>query len=252
MFELLPDLTTWLLVMAGALVAGFTTGFAGFGTGLVASGFWFYALPAHAVPPLVAFASVAAQIVGLWAVRSALDWRAALPMIAGGVLGVPVGVWLLSLAAPGVLRITVGLFLVVYAAVQLAGLVNRLSVKGKHRIYDTGVGIGGGILGGFAGLSGPLPLIWMQLKGGPSARQRAVYQPFNLTVLLLASITMAAGGQVTEGAATVALVTVPVTLLGAWIGARAYSAADEALFRRVVLGLLLVSGIVLTVQNAVM
>ena len=63
MLELLPDAAAWALVMAGALIAGFTTGFAGFGTGLVASGFWFYALPAHAVPPLVAFASVAAQIV---------------------------------------------------------------------------------------------------------------------------------------------------------------------------------------------
>lgn len=251
MLELLPDTTAWALVMAGALVAGFTTGFAGFGTGLVASGFWFYALPAHAVPPLVAFASVAAQIVGLWAVRSALDWRAAVPMIGGGIVGVPVGVWLLSLAAPGVLRMTVGLFLVVYAIVQLTGLVRRLSIQGAPRICDTGVGVGGGILGGFAGLSGPLPLIWMQLKGGPSARQRAVYQPFNLTVLVLASITMVLGGQVTEGAATVALVTVPITLLGAWIGARAYSFADEALFRKVVLGLLLVSGIVLTVQNIV-
>ena len=249
MLELLPDAAAWALVMAGALIAGFTTGFAGFGTGLVASGFWFYALPAHAVPPLVAFASVAAQIVGLWAVRSALNWRAAMPMIAGGVVGVPVGVWLLSLAAPGVLRMTVGLFLIVYAAVSLTGLVRRLTVSSKRRLYDAGVGVGGGVLGGFAGLSGPLPLIWTQLKGGPSAAQRAVYQPFNLTVLVLASLTMAAGGQVTAGVAAVALAAVPVTLLGAWIGTRAYALADEALFRKVVLGLLLVSGIVLTVQN---
>ena len=34
-----------LIVLLGALLAGFTTGFAGFGTGLVASGLWFHALP---------------------------------------------------------------------------------------------------------------------------------------------------------------------------------------------------------------
>jgi len=48
------DFTPLALVMVAALVAGFTTGFAGFGTGLVASGLWLQALPAALVPPLVA------------------------------------------------------------------------------------------------------------------------------------------------------------------------------------------------------
>ena len=68
------DLATVAIVVAGALVAGFTTGFAGFGTGLVASGFWFHVLPAAMVPPLVALASVAGQIVGVVTVRKAFDW----------------------------------------------------------------------------------------------------------------------------------------------------------------------------------
>ena len=38
-----------------------------------------------------------------------------------------------------------------------------------------------GFTTGFAGfgLSGPLPLIWLQLRGETSDRQRAIYQPFN-------------------------------------------------------------------------
>ena len=39
---------------------GYGYGFAGFGTGLVASGLWLQALPAALVPPLVALNSVAA------------------------------------------------------------------------------------------------------------------------------------------------------------------------------------------------
>jgi uncharacterized membrane protein YfcA len=65
------DLSTLAIVIVGALVAGFTTGFAGFWTGLVASGLWFHALPAAMVPPLIALASVTAQIVGLITVRKA-------------------------------------------------------------------------------------------------------------------------------------------------------------------------------------
>src|SRR5215468_6070070 len=65
------DLPTLTIVVTGAVVAGFITGLAGFGTALVASGLWLHALPATMVPPLVALSSVAAQIVGLITVRKA-------------------------------------------------------------------------------------------------------------------------------------------------------------------------------------
>src|SRR5215813_11712477 len=102
------DSATLAFVVAGALVAGFTTGFAGFGTGLVASGFWFHVPPAAAVPPLVALASVAGQIVGLVTVRSAFDWKRTLPFLIGGAIGIPLGVAVLAQDVGG--RFSRGLF----------------------------------------------------------------------------------------------------------------------------------------------
>src|SRR3546814_17357102 len=57
---------------------------------------------------------------------------------------------------------------------QLSGLTRLAIGAWGGRPSDAAVGVGGGILGGFAGLSGPLPLIWLQLRGGPSAEQREV------------------------------------------------------------------------------
>ncbi len=91
----LPELPTLLIVLLGAFIGGFTTGFAGFGTGLVSSGLWFHVLPAPFVPPLVALASVAAQIVGLISLRKSFEWRRVYPYLAGAVIGVPLGVWFL-------------------------------------------------------------------------------------------------------------------------------------------------------------
>jgi len=215
MTEAVPDVPILLIVLSGAFVAGFTTGFAGFGTGLVTSGLWFHVLPAPIVPPLVALASVAAQLVGLMTVRRAFDWRRAAPYLIGALLGVPLGVWILSLVSPTALRLSVAVFLVVYAIFQLSGS-SRLAVGswGGWKA-DGAVGVGGGILGGFAGLSGPLPVIWLQLRGGPSDRQRAIYQPFNLIVLSLASAGMAIGGRIDRGVLFVAGLCLPVTLLGA-------------------------------------
>jgi len=148
-----------------------------------------------------------------------------------------------------VLRLSVGGFLVAYAAFQLSG-AGRLRIGAwGGRLSDAVVGAGGGFLGGFAGLSGPLPLVWLQMRGGTSAEQRATYQPFNLIVLVAASGGMAANGAIDRATMAVAGLCLPVTLVGAWLGARAYRGVSEETFRRVVLVLLLVSGGILVIQS---
>lgn len=249
MLSVLPDITTIAFVLCGALAAGFVTGFAGFGTGLVASGFWFHVLPPIFIPPMVVAASLVGQSVGLIGVRPRFDWPRALPYLAGGVVGVPLGVLALNWASPHFLRLTIGIFLVAYSAAQLSGFT-RLSIGAwGGRGSDAAIGVGGGVLGGFAGLSGPLPLIWLQLRGGPSVEQRAVYQPFNIVVLATAGVGMAAAGNFGDGVIATVGLAVPATVAGAWLGARLYRRAGEELFRRIVLALLLLSGAILVVQG---
>ena len=245
------DTINLTIVLMGALAAGFVSGFAGFGTALISAGFWFHVLPAAMVPPLVILAAIGGQLVGLVTVRKAFDWGRATPFLIGGAAGVPVGVWALSVASPGALRLSVGLFLMGYALYQLVFALAKFSIgRWGGRPADAAIGIGGGILGGFAGLSGPLPLIWLQLRGGPSDGQRAIYQPFNLIVLSLAGVVMALGGQITRPVLLAAGLCLPVTLVGAWIGARLYTGVSQETFRRVVLVLLLLSGVTLLVQTA--
>ena len=119
------------MVILGALIAGFTTGFAGFGTGLVASGLWFHALPAAMVPPLVALASVTAQVVGLVAVRKSFNWPRALPFLIGGLIGVPLGIAALAAASPFILRTSMGAFLV---AARCGLPVLPLALAGTRRL----------------------------------------------------------------------------------------------------------------------
>lgn len=242
------DLATVAIVVAGALVAGFTTGFAGFGTGLVASGFWFHVLPAAMVPPLVALASVAGQIVGVVTVRKAFDWARLMPFLIGGAVGIPLGVAALAAVSPFWLKMSAGAFLVAYSTYHLLARHRREIGTWGGRWADGAVGIGGGFLGGFAGLSAPLPVMWLQLRGGSTDSQRAIYQPFNLIVLSLASAGMAVGGQITAPVLWVTLFSLPATLAGAWIGARLYGAVSARTFQRLVLLLLLASGGILIAQ----
>jgi hypothetical protein len=242
------DVATLAIVVVAALIAGFTTGFAGFGTGLVASGLWFHALPAPMVPPLVALASVAGQLVGVLTVRKSFDWPRMMPFLIGGVIGIPLGVAALAAVSPVLLRTSVGAFLILYSLYQLIGRRPREIGAWGGKLADGVVGIVGGFLGGFAGLSAPAPLVWLQLRGSDSSGQRAIYQPFNLIVLTFASAAMAAGGQIGAPLVPIALVCLPATMIGAWIGARAYVGVSPQTFQRLVLCLLLASGGILLAQ----
>lgn len=232
-------------LLLGALAGGFVTGLAGFGTGLVAAGVWFHALEPGTVPPLVALVSVGGQAVASLFVRHAFDRRRAGPYLLGGVLGVPLGVAALAIASPSVLKLAVGLLLVVYT---LLSMTARLPRPPPSRTADAAIGLGGGVLGGFAGLSGPLPVIWLRLRGGSADMQRAVYQPFNLVVLALAAAAMAVSGAMDMAALEAAALCLPVALAAAWTGARLYRRIDALLFQRIVTALLCLSGIVLIAE----
>src|ERR1700727_2171966 len=52
----------------------------------------------------------------------------------------------------------------------------------------------GGVLGGLAGLSGPIPILWASVRGWGKDERRAVFQTFNWTVLSAALVAQAGTG----------------------------------------------------------
>lgn len=236
------------LVISGALVAGFVNGFAGFGTALVASGFWFLVLPAPIVPPLLVISAVAGQIVGMIRLKAQLDWRKGRWLVSGGVLGVPLGTAALVAARPEALKLVIGLVLLAYVAAQATRLARWRLPPRADGWADRLVGFVGGILGGFGGISGPPPLVWLQLRGLSGAEARARYQPFNFAILSLSLAAMALAGRVTGEVLIWSGLTVPIGILGALIGLRAWHGASDTAFRRAVLALLALSGGVLVAQ----
>jgi len=240
--------TTTIVVVLGALCGGFVTGLAGFGTGLTALAFWLHVVNPVVAAVLVAACSVVGQAQSLFTVRRAITWPRLWPFIAGGVIGVPVGVASLRWIDPQTLKVFLGLLLICYTGVML-GVRRYPTIAWGGNVADGMVGFGGGALGGVAGLSGPLPTIWCGLRGWNADAQRAVYQPFNLTILAIALGTHILQGNVTEQVWRLIFMCIPATILGAYLGIRMYGRVNDQQFRVLVLWLLLISGIVLTVSN---
>ena len=225
---------------AGALVAGLS----GFAFGLVAASIWLYILnPLQTATLIIAFGLIV-QGFAVWKLRGALDWRKLWPLVLGAALGVPVGVLILTFANPAYVRAGVGALLVLYCLYALFRPAIA-PVKAGGAAVDAGVGFLNGVIGGLTGLAGILVTIWCGLRGWPKEVQRTVFQPVAVATFVMSALWIGTRGAITADTIKLFLIGLPALLAGTWLGLKLFGRLNEAAFRKIVLVLLLASGVVL-------
>lgn len=239
----------WLVV--GAAAGGFVNGLAGFGTALFALGFWLQVLSPTEAVSLVVVMSVASGLQGVAVVRQSIREHPLrlLRFVVPGLIGLPVGVKLLALVSALVIKLTVATTLIAYGGYILV----RRSIPTMSKqlpIIDGIVGLVGGILGGAASLSGAVPTMWCAVQPWTKSEQRAVLQPFNVLILGLAALAYAASGYYTYRSASVILIALPVTLVSAQIGIWAFTKMTDEQFKRLLITLMLASGLIILGKEA--
>lgn len=244
----LPPTGDIAIVVAGALAAGFVNGLSGTGYALAALGFWLQAMSPLTAAPLTALCGVVGHVQSLPTIWKGVRWPRLWPMLAAGIVGVPIGTMLLEHVRPNPLKIGVGILLVLYSA-WMAFVRRPPIITRGGRAADAAVGFTGGVMGGMASLSGPAPAIWAQLRGFGKNEQRGVNQPYNMSVLLLALVSAAIAGFLDRTFFIWAAICVPTTLIGARLGLALYGRVNDAQFRRIILSLLGLSGVTLIVSS---
>jgi uncharacterized membrane protein YfcA len=231
-----------LATFAGAFVAGLS----GFAFGLVAASLWLYVLtPLQSATLIVGF-GLLVQGYSVWKLRGALNWRKLVPFIVGAIFGVPTGVVLLTWSDPRNVRIAVGIFLVAYSLYAFFR-PNLKPVSAGGDAADAGVGFMNGVLGGLTGLAGILVTIWCGLRGWPKEVQRTIFQPVAVVVFLLSALWLGVKGTITAETVKLFVMGLPCVIVGTWLGLKLFGRGDEAMFRKIVLALLLISGVTLVI-----
>jgi len=199
-------------------------------------------VPPVVASPMVVICSIVGQVQTLPKIWHAISWKRVLPFIVGGLLGVPVGTWLLPSVPVQAFKIFIGVFLICFCSFMLAsGRTFKVTFGG--RAADGGIGFIGGVLGGIAGLSGAPTTIWASLRGWGKDEKRSIFQAFNLTILATALVSQWVGGLLTAEVGRMTLLALPGTLVGVWIGRRLYEKLGTTGFDRVVYLVLLLSGV---------
>ena len=188
--------------------------------------------------------SIAIQLYSVAMLWRDIDWRQVMTFLAGGVVGLPFGVWLLLHVGNGSFKQVIGGLVIAYAAY---GLFKRpVTIRSEGSVVNVCIGFLGGITGGLAGFPGAAVTIWCGMRGWEKRRQRGIYQPFILIMqilaLLLIQISRSSGSS--GGAAGIdQLQFVPAALLGTWFGLVIFRRLSDRLFALSVNVLLLGSGI---------
>jgi uncharacterized membrane protein YfcA len=232
------------IVLAGALAGGVVNGLTGFGTAITALGIWVYGIPPAAAASLSIICAAVSQTQTLHLIWRSIQWKRALCFIIPGAIGVPIGTLFLPHVDPKLFKFGLGLFLVIYPAYVLLRRRHIEHAWGGE-VADGVVGFGGGILGGLTGLSGVLPVIWTDVRGWSKEQRRAIVQFFNLAILSLALVTHAVSGMLTRQIGLDAMVALPATIGGAWFGAFIYRRLADHSYQRIIMMLLVISGMML-------
>jgi uncharacterized protein len=237
-------LSLYLLVALGAVAAGFVQGLSGFAFSLVAMSVWAWAVEPKLAAVLATFGALTGQVIAAVTVRRGFDRALLLPFVLGGLVGVPLGVWLLPRLDVPLFKACLGGLLVIWCPAMLMAR-NLPRVRTGGRVADGVAGLIGGVCGGLGGFTGAIPTLWCTLRGLEKDVQRAVIQNFNLAMLAVAFAVYLGAGLVELRMLPLLGIVALAVLVPVLLGARLYIGISEARFRQIVLGLLTLSGVAL-------
>lgn len=229
----------WVGVFGAVAVASTAQTLSGFGFALIAT-----PLVAVLVGPKEAV--VGLTIVGpvlttqLWLRdRGSVDRGAVGAITIAALVGMPLGILVLTRADERTLTVLIAIAVIAFALLLWRGL--RVP---DRPATDAVAGLTSGVLATSTGTSGPPIVIALSGKQMEPATFRATISVIFLIQSGVALLAFAFAGQFSQEAVLVALAGLPGVVVGALVGERGFRRLDHAAFRRVVLVMLLLSGVV--------
>lgn len=235
-----PQLFVALGIFAGAIVSGFT----GFAFSAVAGAVLLHVLAPREAVPLMMVCSVLVQGISLVSLRRHIDWRGSSRLILGGLAGLPPALYVLLHADPALFRLGFGIFLAAYAAYMLLrpAVHPFRNVPGAR--YDVLVGLAGGLVGGLTAMPGAIPTMWCDLRALPKDCQRGVVQPYITAMQVAALAFLAAERGIPTALGPEVVHSLAPLAAGTLVGLALFGRVSDTQFRRVLLSVLLLSGLV--------
>ncbi len=206
---------TLLIAVFGVFAAALLRGFTGFGFGLAAVPLLSLALPPAKVVPFVVMLQVIVGVVGLRPAWRSCDWRAVRGLSPGLVLGIPIGVAILTAFRADAVRFVIGG--VILASVLLLWRGFRLPPR-PSPVLTAAVGLVAGVMSGLASMGGPPIVVYLIALSHRVTVVRASSIVYFMFAALLSLLLMVWKGLIDREILLWSLASVPVLIAGNYAG----------------------------------
>lgn len=215
--------------MAAALFgAAWVRGYSGFGlSALVVSAASLVMNPLLVVP-VVLISDIALTVQQARGIRHEIDWRRTLTLLAGALIGVPLGIYALTQISVDSARALIAAFILTMSLALLAGFHFRRQIGDKSHVA---VGLFSGIANG-AGVGGlPVAVFFAALPVSAATFRATLIAYFTLLDLWSVPLLWRTG-LVTQETLLACVYALPLLITGIHFGNRAFRRSEPTNFRR--------------------
>ncbi len=252
------ELSIRQLVSIEAIVflSGVMSGLSGFGFSAIGAASLLFLAPTLQVP-LFQSLSTGNQLISAGQLREDMpkSWKDLCagpgPCMLGGVVGVPIGIWLLSHLPATSLMMVFGVLLVVYASYSMFK-PSRFKLLGFNGpASGAAVGFLGGMVGGFTAFPGAAVVVWTGLRGLPKVQHRAIVQPYIIMsqIYSLGLISLLHPSYLSGRFWLLLVLSLPAVVPGTLTGLAIYKRTSDLNFKRISYLLLGISGLSLLAKT---
>ncbi|SMY06700.1 sulfite exporter TauE/SafE family protein [Flavimaricola marinus] len=225
-FDLGPLATIWMAV--AIFGAAYVRGYAGFGfAALIVSSASLVTSPLYFVPVVVLADVVltAQQARGIWA---EIAWRRVLTLLGGALIGVPLGVLLLTGLGIDMLRAVISLFVLAMCGLLYFGW-HLSKPQGDKAHFGTGVISG---LANGAAVGGLPVAVFFSAQTLPATTFRATVIAYFTMLDIWTLPNFWAAGLISRDTLIATVVSLPLMSLGVWLGGKRFRSSNPENFRR--------------------
>ncbi|MFC1931348.1 sulfite exporter TauE/SafE family protein [Chloroflexota bacterium] len=239
--------TTWILAFCAVILASFVRGLSGFGFALILAPLLLIIMDPVTVIVITLFLGFFSNVFIVIRSVKSIDLRRIFPMSISGLLGIPIGAWIISIIAQSVLKITIGTVIIAFAV----SLAFRVSKKiRRERIGGSIAGFLSGIFMTSTSLGGPPVILFMHGQGWPKQVIHPSLAAYFLWIGTFSLIALGVSNQMHTGTLIAAASLLPAVIIGVVIGMRIFYRTNQDLFRKVTLAIVIIAGVLAILSGA--
>ncbi len=245
--EIAIDLTT-LQILVVIFVATLIRSAFGFGEALIAVPLLAFAISLQVAAPLAVLVSIT-----IAAIVVAQDWqhmhlRSTGWLVLSTLFGIPLGLLLLTSSHQNMVKAALGAIIIAFSIYSLFGRI-PLELKHDNQALLLACGFCAGVLGGAYGMNGPPLAIYGTMRRWSAQQFRATLQGYFLPASIIGMCGYWSAGLWTRTVTHYYLLSLPVTLLGIFLGRQINRRLHGAGFAKFIYGGLAVIGMLLLIQS---